>query len=42
MWSDEVVMKKRTIAATQFKAECLSLLDEVERARATVARFIGA
>ena len=33
MWSDEVVMKKRTIAATQFKAECLSLLDEVERTR---------
>jgi prevent-host-death family protein len=36
MWSDEVVMKKRTIAATQFKAECLSLLDEIERGQTEI------
>jgi prevent-host-death family protein len=33
MWSGEVVMKKRTIAAAKFKAECLSLLDEVARSQ---------
>lgn len=34
MWPTEVVMKPRTIAAAKFKADCLSLLDEVERSRA--------
>lgn len=33
MWPTEVVMKPRTIAAAKFKADCLSLLDEVERSR---------
>lgn len=31
MWSLEVVMKPRTIPAAKFKAECLALLDEVQR-----------
>lgn len=36
MWPDEVVMKRRTIAAAKFKAECLSLLDEVAQTREEV------
>ncbi len=36
MWSGEVVMKKRTIAAAKFKAECLRLLDEVERGKTEI------
>lgn len=31
MWPTQVVMKKRTIPAAQFKTQCLGLLDEVER-----------
>lgn len=31
MWPTQVVMKKRTIPAAQFKAQCLGLLDEVEK-----------
>ncbi len=33
MWPIQVVMKKRSVPAAQFKAQCLSLLDEVERER---------
>lgn len=33
MWPTQVVMKNRTIAAAKFKANCLSLLDEVARSR---------
>ena len=33
MWPTQVVMKKRTIAAAQFKSQCLGLLDEVARSR---------
>lgn len=33
MWSSQVVMKPKTIPAAKFKAECLALLDEVERTR---------
>jgi len=33
MWSSEVVMKPKTIPAAKFKAQCLALLDEVERTR---------
>ena len=33
MWSSQVVMKPKTIAAAQFKAQCLALLDEVERTK---------
>lgn len=36
MWSLEVVMKPRTIPAAKFKAECLSLLDEVASTRSEV------
>jgi prevent-host-death family protein len=31
MWPIQLVMKRKTIAAAKFKAECLSLLTEVER-----------
>ena len=31
MWPTQVVMKKRTIPAAQFKTQCLGLLDEVEK-----------
>lgn len=34
MWPTQVVMKKRSVPAAQFKAQCLGLLDEVERTRA--------
>lgn len=33
MCPTEVVMKKRTVPAAQFKAQCLGLLDEVEKTR---------
>lgn len=36
MWPDEVVMKPRSVAAAKFKAECLSLLDEVARTQREV------
>jgi prevent-host-death family protein len=36
MWPTEVVMKKRTIPAAQFKSQCLGLLDEVEKTRGEV------
>ncbi|MDP1822393.1 MAG: type II toxin-antitoxin system Phd/YefM family antitoxin [Archangium sp.] len=34
MWPTQVVMKNRSIPAAKFKANCLSLLDEVARSRA--------
>lgn len=30
-WPTQLLMKKRTIPAAQFKAQCLGLLDEVEK-----------
>lgn len=33
MWSFQVVMKTRTIPAAKFKAQCLALLDEVQRTK---------
>lgn len=33
MWPTEVVMKSRSVPAAKFKAQCLSLLDEVARSR---------
>lgn len=33
MWPTQVVMKNRSVPAAMFKANCLSLLDEVSRSR---------
>lgn len=33
MWPTQVVMKNRMVPAAKFKANCLSLLDEVARSR---------
>lgn len=33
MWPTQVVMKNRSVPAAKFKANCLSLLDEVARSR---------
>ena len=36
MWPTQVVMKNRSVPAAKFKANCLSLLDEVARSRTTL------
>lgn len=36
MWPTEVVVKRKTMPAARFKAQCLGLLDEVEKTRGEI------